>query len=316
MAKNRFSLYDKFRTNPSANMILSMPMAAGISKSDIAMGQSEKNKERVGFDENYDASQNTIGDITDVLGIAPLYDNNDRPTMPATGLTIPSSMFEDKKSNRPTMPATGMTIPSSAYMDNEEKEEEDEEGRPKGLFSFLDGVELDGDALIKAGRAIEKGEGLGGAIEAYNDEMKANQAAEVAKQEKEYDRKRQERLDELDMAVQENEIAYKQSQMTTDDQKLARDAAIAEAAAKDIPLDSKEFAAILSNKLDMILEGKKKENYLTIPGLQEGIALNTLGLGEYGDPLNTSAANQLQGGGLQSGGQMVIKATDIPGYDK
>lgn len=226
------------------------------------------------------------------------------------GMIIPTSIADDD--DRPTMPATGMTIPSSAYMD----EEEDEEDRPKGLFSFLDGVELDGDALIKAGRAIEKGEGLGGAIEAYNDEMKANQAAEVAKQEKEYDRDRQARLDELDMAVQLTEIEYKQSQMTTDDQKLAKDAAIAEAAAKDIPLDSKEFAAILSNKLDMILEGKKKENYLTIPGLQEGIALNTLGLGEYGDPLNTSAANQLQGGGLQSGGQMVIKATDIPGYNK
>ncbi len=219
------------------------------------------------------------------------------------GMIIPTSIADDD--DRPTMPATGMTIPSSAYMD-----EEDEEGRPKGLFSFLDGVELDGDALIKAGRAIEKGEGLGGAIEAYNDEMKANQAAEVAKQEKEYDRKRQERLDELDMAVQENEIAYKQSQMTTDDQKLAQDAAIAEAAAKGIPLDSTEFAAILSNKLDMILEGKKKENYLTIPGLQEGVVLNTLGLGEYGDPLNTSAANQLQGGG-QVTGQQIVNASDL-----
>ena len=87
------------------------------------------------------------------------------------------------------------------------------------------------DALIKAGRAIEKGEGLGGAIEAYNTEMKANQAAEVAKQEKEYDRERQADLDLLDKAVKLNEIAYKQSQMTTDDQKLAQDAAIAEARA-------------------------------------------------------------------------------------
>jgi len=220
------------------------------------------------------------------------------------GMIIPTSLADDDD-DRPTMPATGMTIPSSAYMD----EEEDEEGRPKGLFSFLDGVELDGDALIKAGRAIEKGEGLGGAIEAYNDEMKANQAAEVAKQEKEYDRARQERLDELEEAVQLTEIEYKQSQMTTDDQKLARDAAISEAVAKDIPLDSKEFASILSNKLDMILEGKKKENYLTIPGLQEGIVLNTLGLGQYGDPLNTGAANQLQGGGGQGGGTITIDGT-------
>jgi hypothetical protein len=252
MAKNRLSLYDKFKTNPSANMILNMPLA-GKSKGDIAKEKSKENKERVGFDENYDASENTIGNLTDLLGISSLYDNKDRPTMPATGLTIPSSMFEDKKSDRPTMPATGMTIPSSAY-----ENEEDEEGRPKGLFSFLDGVELDGDALIKAGRAIEKGEGLGGAIEAYNTEMKANQAAEVAKQEKEYDRARQEDLDLLDKAVKLNEIAYKQSQMTTDDQKLAQDAAIAEARAKGITdLDSDAFADILSEKLDMIINKEK-----------------------------------------------------------
>ncbi len=110
------------------------------------------------------------------------------------GMIIPTSIADD----RPTMPGSGYQA-GAAYVDD--VEEEDEEDRPKGLFSFLDGVELDGDALIKAGRAIEKGEGLGGAIEAYNDEMQANQAAEVARQEKEYDRARQERLDELDMAV-------------------------------------------------------------------------------------------------------------------
>ena len=38
--------------------------------------------------------------------------------------------------------------------------------------------------------------------------MKANQAAEVAKQEKAYERERQEDLDLLDKAVKLNEIAY------------------------------------------------------------------------------------------------------------
>ena len=258
MAKNRLSLYDKFRTNPSANMILNMPMA-GKSKGDIAKDKSKKNKERVGFDENYDASENTIGDITDLLGISSLYDNKDKPTMPATGLTIPSSAYmEDEKEGTDSNIRSLMQSGEVKESRKSKKEKEDEEGRPKGLFSFLDGVELDGDALIKAGRAIEKGEGLGGAIEAYNDEMKANQAAEVAKQEKEYDRERQADLDLLDKAVKLNEIAYKQSQMTTDDQKLAQDAAIFEARAKGITdLDSEEFAEILSAKLDMIINKEK-----------------------------------------------------------
>ena len=229
------------------------------------------------------------------------------------GMIIPTSIADDD--DRPTMPATGMTIPSSAYMDDEE---EDEEGRPKGLFSFLDGVELDGDALIKAGRAIEKGEGLGGAIEAYNDEMKANQAAEVAKQEKEYDRDRQKKLDDLDRMVKMQDIAYKQSQMTTDENKNALAAANFEAASLGINIndenisedDLAKYYEILDSKMTMILENKNKENYLTIPGLQEGVALNVLGLGEYGDPLNTAAANQLQGGG-QGTGQQVVEASDL-----
>ena len=235
----------------------------------------------------------------------------DRPTIPGSGYQAGAAYVDD---DRPTMPATGMTIPSSAYMDDEE---EDEEGRPKGLFSFLDGVELDGDALIKAGRAIEKGEGLGGAIEAYNDEMKANQAAEVAKQEKEYDRARQERLDELDMAVQLTEIEYKQSQMTTDDQKLAKDAAIAEAAAQGIPLDSKAFASILSNKLDMILEGKKKEGYTDLAGLQNALILDKFGIPQFGNPIDQAALNAAQGGGgLQGGGTVTIDGTqNSPLYD-
>ena len=265
----RLSLYDKFKTNPSANMILNMPLAAGMSKGDMAKKKSKENKERVGFDENYDASENTIGNLTDVLGIADLYDKqSDRPTMPATGLTIPSSMFEDKKSDRPTMPATGMTIPSSEY-----KEKEEEDDRPKGLFGFLDGVELDGDALIKAGRAIEKGEGLGGAIEAYNDEMQANQAAEVAKQEKEYDRARQKELDKLDLAVKLNEIDYKQSMMKPEDVKIAEQAAIAEATSKKIKPGTFEFAEILAKKLDMIIN---KEKPMTSSKFMDDMTLDQL----------------------------------------
>jgi len=210
--------------------------------------------------------------------------------------------------DRPTMPGSGYQA-GAAYVDD--VEEEDEEDRPKGLFSFLDGVELDGDALIKAGRAIEKGEGLGGAIEAYSDELAANQAAEVAKQDKEYDRDREKKLDDLDRMVKMQDIAYKQSQMTTDENKNAVSAANFEAASQGIDITDKniseedlaKYYEILDAKMTMILENKKDDKYLNIPGLQEGVALNVLGLGQYGNPLFTGAANQLlQGGGAQSGG--------------
>jgi len=253
-------------------------------------------------------------------------------------LTIPVKTVETekkekkKKNDRPTGPSSGMTIPSSAYMEDEDDllarmsaldmmqpnamggkitTEKNEEGKPKGLFSFLDGVELDGDALIKAGRAIEKGEGLGGAIEAYSDELAANQAAEVARQDKEYDRDREKKLDDLDRMVKMQDIAYKQSQMTTDENKNAVSAANFEAASQGIDITDKniseedlaKYYEILDAKMTMILENKKDDKYLNIPGLQEGVALNVLGLGQYGNPLFTGAANQLlQGGGAQSGG--------------
>jgi hypothetical protein len=303
----RLSLYDKFKTNPSANMILNMPLAAGMSKGDMAKKKSKENKERVGFDENYDASENTIGNLTDVLGIADLYDKQSgRPTFPSSGMTIPSSAYmEDEKGGTDSNIRSLMQSGEVKESRKSKKEKEEEEDRPKGLFGFLDGVELDGDALIKAGRAIEKGEGLGGAIEAYNDEMQANQAAEVAKQEKEYDRKRQAKLDELDMAVQLNEIAYKQSQMTSDDQKLAQDAAIAEAREKGITdLDSAEFAAIYSSKLDQLLSSKKPTT-LTLSDINNQIGMNTLGFGAYGDP-DAQAALSGQGGNVK-----VIPMTDV-----
>ena len=236
------------------------------------------------------------------------------------GMIIPTSLA-DVRPEGTTMPGSGYQA-GAAYVDD--VEEEDEEDRPKGLFSFLDGVELDGDALIKAGRAIEKGEGLGGAIEAYSDELAANQAAEVARQDKEYDRDREKKLDDLDRMVKMQDIAYKQSQMTTDENKNAVAAANFEAASEGIDINDKNISEeklaryyqILDAKMTMILENKKDDKYLTIPGLQEGVALNVLGLGQYGNPLFTGAANQIQGGGLQSGGQMVINASDISGYDK
>jgi len=219
------------------------------------------------------------------------------------GMVIPTSLA-DVRPEGTTMPGSGYQA-GAAYV-----EEEDEEDRPKGLFSFLDGVELDGDALIKAGRAIEKGEGLGGAIEAYSDELAANEAARVAAEDKKYDRDRQARLDELDMAVQQTEIEYKQSQMTTDDQKLAKDAAIAEAVAQKIPLDSLQFAEILSNKLDMILEGKKNEGYTDIKGLQNALILDNFGIPQFGNPIDQAALNAAQGGGgLQGGGTVTIDGT-------
>jgi hypothetical protein len=267
----------------------------------MAKKKSEENKERVGFDENYDASENTIGNLTDVLGIADLY---------------------DKQSGRPTLPSSGMTIPSSAYMEDEKggtdsnirslmqsgevkesrksKKEKEEDDRPKGLFGFLDGVELDGDALIKAGRAIEKGEGLGGAIEAYNTEMKANQAAEVAKQEKAYEKDRQKELDKLDFAVKLNEIDYKQSMMIPEDVKTAEQAALYEAASKNIKPGTFEFAEILAKKLDMVIN---KEKPMTSSKFMDTMTLDQLvntfqtpdGTGTVG---NSANQNLVDGTGL------------------
>ena len=271
----RLSLYDKFKTNPSANMILNMPLAAGMSKGDMAKKKSKENKERVGFDENYDASENTIGNLTDVLGIADLYDKQSgRPTFPSSGMTIPSSAYmEDEKGGTDSNIRSLMQSGEVKESRKSKKEKEEEEDRPKGLFGFLDGVELDGDALIKAGRAIEKGEGLGGAIEAYNDEMQANQAAEVAKQEKEYDRARQKELDKLDLAVKLNEIDYKQSMMKPEDVKIAEQAAIAEATSKKIKPGTFEFAEILAKKLDMIIN---KEKPMTSAKFMDNMTLDQL----------------------------------------
>ncbi len=105
--------------------------------------------------------------------------------------------------------------------------------------------------------------------------------------------------------------------MTTDDQKLAKDAAIAEAVSKKIPLDSFQFAEILSNKLDMILEGKKNEGYTDIKGLQNALILDNFGIPQFGNPIDQAALNAAQGGGgLQGGGTVTIDGTqNSPLYD-
>lgn len=212
------------------------------------------------------------------------------------GMIIPTSLADndDDDDLLARMSALDMMQPNA--MGGKITTEKNEDDRPKGLFGFLDGVELDGDALIKAGRAIEKGEGLGGAIEAYREEQLANQAADAARAEKKYDRERQAELDELDKTVKLNEIAYKKSQMTTDDQKLAQDAAIAEAVSKEIPLDSLEFASILSDKLDTIISSKKPTT-LSLSDINNQIGMGAIGLGAYGDP-DAQAALSGQGGNV------------------
>lgn len=103
--------------------------------------------------------------------------------------------------------------------------------------------------------------------------MQANQAAEVAKQEKEYDRARQKELDKLDLAVKLNEIDYKQSMMKPEDVKIAEQAAIAEATSKKIKPGTFEFAEILAKKLDMIIN---KEKPMTSSKFMDDMTLDQL----------------------------------------
>ena len=228
-----------------------------------------------------------------------------KPNGKGTGLDLipkeKKKKEKKKKNNRPTGPSSGMTIPSSAYMEDDDDDllarmsaldmmqpnamggkitnkKEPKEDRPKGLFGFLDGVELDGDALIKAGRSLQKGEGLGGAIEAYRDKQLANQAADAAKAEKKYDRERQAELDKLDMAVKMNEIEYKKSQMQPDEIKLAETAAITEAAAQGVELNTVKFAEIYADKLDMIIN---KEKPMTSSMYTDNMTLDQL-IGTFG----------------------------------
>ena len=164
----------------------------------------------------------------------------------------------------------GVTIP-----------EEEEDERPKGLKDYLKDIMSDGDALIALGGALARGEGLVGGLEDFSEARKATKALEREIAEQEFERARQTKLDEYTIATAQMDIAYKQSQLTTDEVKNAQSAAEFEALSEGIDPKNTDLTAkqieryyeILNNKMDMIIN---KEKPLTTGALGEQIAMSKI----------------------------------------
>lgn len=173
---------------------------------------------------------------------------------------------------KPPVPSEdeGVTIP-----------EEEEDERPKGLKDYLKDIMSDGDALIALGGALARGEGLVGGLEDFSEARKATKALEREIAEQEFERARQTKLDEYTIATAQMDIAYKQSQLTTDEVKNAQSAAEFEALSEGIDPKNPELTAaeieryyqILNNKMDMIIN---KEKPLTTGALGEQIAMSKI----------------------------------------
>ena len=176
----------------------------------------------------------------------------------------------------------GVTIP-----------EEEEDERPKGLKDYLKDIMSDGDALIALGGALARGEGLVGGLEDFSEARKATKALEREIAEQEFERARQAKLDEYTIATAISDIAYKQSQLTTDEVKNAQNAAYFEALAEEINPDDPNISAedmtryyeILNKKMDMIIN---KEKPMTIGTLADQIAMGAV----TGNETTTGAAGQ------------------------
>ena len=164
----------------------------------------------------------------------------------------------------------GVTIP-----------EEEEDERPKGLKDYLKDIMSDGDALIALGGALARGEGLVGGLEDFSEARKATKALEREIAEQEFERARQAKLDEYTIATAQMDIAYKQSQLSTDEVKNAQSAAEFEALSEGIDPKNPELTAaeieryyqILNKKMDMIIN---KEKPLTTGALGEQIAMSKI----------------------------------------
>ena len=176
----------------------------------------------------------------------------------------------------------GVTIP-----------EEEEDERPKGLKDYLKDIMSDGDALIALGGALARGEGLVGGLEDFSEARKATKALEREIAEQEFERARQAKLDEYTIATAISDIAYKQSQLTTDEVKNAQNAAYFEALAEQINPDDPNISAedmrryyeILNKKMDMIIN---KEKPMTIGTLADQIAMGAV----TGNETTAGAAGQ------------------------
>jgi hypothetical protein len=184
--------------------------------------------------------------------------------------------------DKPTVPSNdGDVVEDEGVKVTEEEEDE----RPKGLKDYLKDIMSDGDSLIALGSAIARGEGLVGGLEDFNEARKATKALEREIAEQEFERARQAKLDEYTIATAISDIAYKQSQLTTDEVKNAQSAAYYEAIAEEINPDDpnisaedmKRYYQILNKKMDMIIN---KEKPMTIGTLADQIAMGAVTGGE------------------------------------
>lgn len=165
------------------------------------------------------------------------------------------------------------------------KSEEEEDIRPKGLKDYLKDIMSDGDALIALGGAIARGEGLVGGLEDFSEARKATKALQRELATQQFERDRQTKLDEYTIATAIADIAYKESQLTTDEVKNAQSAAAFEALSEGININDpnvtsaqmKKYYQILNKKMDMIIN---KEKPMTIGTLADQIAMGAVTGGE------------------------------------
>ena len=166
-----------------------------------------------------------------------------------------------------------------------DKEEAKEDDRPKTLKDYMAKILDDGDALIALGGAIARGEGLVGGLEEFSKTRKETEATEYAREVAKYERERQQELDTLEKASTLAEIAYKESQLTSDEQKIAQDLAIQKARAQGITdIESSEFAEIYADAIESVVN---KEKPLTLSDINEGMALKALNIDTSGMNLNS-----------------------------
>ena len=179
-------------------------------------------------------------------------------------------------------------VPSSdedVVEDEGVKVPEEEDERPKGLKDYLKDIMSDGDSLIALGGAIARGDGLVGGLEDFNEARKATKALQRELATQQFERDRQTKLDEYTIATAIADIAYKESQLTTDEVKNAQSAAAFEALSEGININDpnvtsaqmKKYYQILNKKMDMIIN---KEKPMTIGTLADQIAMGAVTGGE------------------------------------
>jgi hypothetical protein len=193
------------------------------------------------------------GMLTGDSGIATLTGMEGSPELPSQKNKNLLAGPDIKMKTKPKVPET------------KKEEAKKEDDRPKALKDYLKEIMSDGDSLIALGGAIARGEGLVGGLEDFNKARKETAALELALSDKLYERERQKKLDEYTIATQQMDIAYKQSQMTTDDMKNAEYAAASQALAEGIDIDDPNISSdkigryyqILNEKMDMIINKEK-----------------------------------------------------------